>query len=176
MKIQSVLLSIAIASIGFPDVALAQDGCDCAAQVEEAKGEVASLVTQLDAVKADLGEQKNNAASADKQVHEKQNQLEALQRELEEVKQKLSTALGDADSAKKQVEGAKREVEGAKKAAADSISASEGKIKTLESDVLKANAKAEELSNARFMLNVDLIKSDVKGVLKKYGLVKDEEL
>ena len=110
-----------------------------------------------------------------------EGQLSPLQAALEQAKEASVTAASEVTNLKGQLatmEGAvaeaKAETEAAKAGIAEGEAASAAKIAEIEAELAAAKSRVEEFESARYFINKDLIKSDMKGLLKKYGLVKEE--
>jgi chromosome segregation ATPase len=85
----------------------------------------------------------------------------------EEAKKSEEMAKGD-------LEAAMKETVDAEQALASCNSSSESKIEALEANIAALQAEAAEFATSRFIFNAANIKSEAKGMLKKYGLFKDE--
>jgi uncharacterized protein (DUF3084 family) len=185
MKVKQIFITLFLAtiagSVGAQEEAeVGADGtvgtpplnCDdvCAVKVAEVIGnadrEKENIHWHLNAAKEELEQAKHagGAAAAD---------VEHVKSQLASTEQAVANAKRDAEAAWANADAAKADVEAAMKEAVARNTAAESKIKSLEADVARANAKAAEFSDARFIINVAALKADVMALIKKTGLLKD---
>ena len=163
MKFSPLFLSAAVLLASTSNTVLAQDeavNCDevCASQVAEATRAVQiekeALQQQLDPLRAALEQAKEASVVAAADVTTLQGQLAAME---------------------EAVAAAKAEVAARELAASEAEAASAAKLASLQTELEAAEARATKLDKTHFSLNKDLIKADIMGLLKKYGLIKDKE-
>ena len=164
MKFSPLFLSAAVMVATTSNTVLAQDeaavNCDevCASQVAEATRAVQiekeGLQQQLDPLRAALEQAKEASVVAAADVTTLQGQLAAME---------------------EAVAAAKAEVAARELAASEAEAASAAKLASLQTELEAAEARATKLDKTHFFLNKDLIKADIMGLLKKYGLIKDKE-
>ncbi len=141
-------------------VAAVEVNCDeiCASQVAEAtrvaNQEKAELEAQLSPLKAALDQAKDASVTAASEVTNLKGQLANME---------------------KAAAAAKSEAESIKASAAQGEAAAASKVAAMEAELATAKAKVQEFESARYVINKNVIKSDLMGILKKYGLVKEEE-
>eukprot|EP00339_Tiarina_fusa_P015625 CAMPEP_0117026504 /NCGR_PEP_ID=MMETSP0472-20121206/19477_1 /TAXON_ID=693140 ORGANISM="Tiarina fusus, Strain LIS" /NCGR_SAMPLE_ID=MMETSP0472 /ASSEMBLY_ACC=CAM_ASM_000603 /LENGTH=211 /DNA_ID=CAMNT_0004733525 /DNA_START=60 /DNA_END=695 /DNA_ORIENTATION=- len=94
-------------------------------------------------------------------------EIAQLEKEAEEAKKSEAMAKGDLGPTKQQIADAEE-------ALASCTSATESRVLGMEAQIAALKAEAAEFASSRIIFDIDNIKSGAKGVLKKYGLVKDE--
>lgn len=118
---------------------------------------------------------------ANQEKAELEGQLSPLKAALEQAQQASVAAASDVTSLKGQlasmesvVATAKSEAEAIKKSAAELEVAGAAKLAEMEAELVAAMSKVAEFESARYFINKNKIKADFTGLLKKYGLVKEE--
>lgn len=128
----------------------------------------------------------SQVAEATRVVNQAKAELEAqlspLKFALDQAKEASVTAASEVTTLKGQlvtmesaVAAAKEEAESVKTSAAAREAASIEKLAALELELASVKAKLNDYESARYVINKNVIKAEFMGLLKKYGLVKDED-
>lgn len=175
MKLTQIFLILLIAIIS---LAAAQEGEETATEAGEAPPAVAEV--NCDEICA------SQVAEATRVVNQAKAELEAqlspLKFALDQAKEASVSAASEVTTLKGQlvtmesaVAAAKVEAESVKNSAAASEAAAAEKLAAMELELETVKSKLNEYESARYVINKNVIKAEFMGVLKKYGLVKDEE-
>ena len=179
MKVSQRLFVLLFALFAVVAVTVAQEG-DAEAAVPEGAAEAVAMEVNCDEFCASQVAEATRVANQEKA--ELEAQLSPLKAALDQAKDASVVAASEVTNLKGQlanmesaVAAAKAEAAAIKASSVESEAATSSKLAAMEAELAAAKAKVEEFESARYIINKDVIKADVMGVLKKYGLVKDEE-
>mmetsp|Transcript_50146 Transcript_50146/g.145732 ORF Transcript_50146/g.145732 Transcript_50146/m.145732 type:complete len:180 (+) Transcript_50146:139-678(+) len=176
MKLSQIVFFLVLAIIS---LATAKEGAAAAA---ETAGEAAPAAVEVNCDEICASQVAEATRVVNQAKAELEAQLSPLQFALDQAKEASVSAASEVTTLKGQLvtmEGAvataKAEAEAVKTSAAASEAAATAKLAAMELELEGVKAKLKEYESARYVINKNVIKAEFMGVLKKYGLVKDEE-
>ena len=166
MKVRSLFLALVVSVAAANEAEVGADGtindapCDCATEVAEA---VSAVAREKEGLLAELNASREQANAKIAEVDNLVGQLNSARQQLAATEQAVEEARRSTEEAKS---AASRDNESARA----SITSLEEKVAAAEKEAGESKKEADALKSSWVLVNANLIKSDVKGFLKGFGI------